>query len=839
VSEPGDRGRGAPEILDAAIQKKPTKAVKWGFVTAPLMILFLVCVGQAIGVMLGEINSKGAASAGAFLSGLRAKDWIFAAFLASTAVFLFLQRASVIAFFRTMHVGVSLVALTCISVLTGVLIPQIEGFEDPTERVTKSNYEDQYQQFRWAEGFFIYHLMHPYGIGMPDGALPPFVKDGLAHFGERYGLEEEKNRETQMKAAFSGQAKTSEIEAFVKKHDAGLRTLFDIATALDLNRTYKSNWFASLLTLLWFGVFFNTFKGRPATWLTAKKAGWFVVHLGVMILLLGGAWSKLKTDRGIIHMDLREPAKDEYWAYQSPDKRTRMPFALKLDRFARRDWKTLEVGFFDDNFKSRLPEYTLWPGHEIDLDYQTDESGTTRPQIRLKVMALSERAEIKTPRFWEAEKRDDPMGIGPLVELAAVDSAKVAQRAAHGEDSDSPESEDSLFLKPDSPSALYTDPHWKFRVMASYAEDAKKSARALFPEKQDILGYLDMRVASQGQVEPTRMPFNLGSRFEMPGGYAIEVREATANFQLDADSRTEVRDPHPLKEQIPRNPAVWLHITKNGADPEPPRLVLDGVDWEENKQQSKFKHSALVVNLVWDRWACPGPPRYVLNWGPDREPVLVSEDMKETPVKIGEALPFQGDTHLVPRQFLHQARFEKNIDFIPHNIEGPKFDPDFYSTDPTGADIEVTSFPGTSREKVERVRMASTDEGMANLWKSSDNRFYLRYYNNDKVFPFEWRSVLSVYQKDADGKLYKVDLGPESEREIRVNRYFYYRGYRFFQTNAIPEMPTYSGIGVVYDPGIPIVLFGMYTIIAGTVLAFIARPIAEAYGKRARREVKT
>ena len=56
---------------------------------------------------------------------------------------------------------------------------------------------------------------------------------------------------------------------------------------------------------------------------------------------------------------------------------------------------------------------------------------------------------------------------------------------------------------------------------------------------------------------------------------------------------------------------------------------------------------------------------------------------------------------------------------------------------------------------------------------------------------------------------------------------------RFFQTNAVPEMPTYSGIGVVYDPGIPVVLMGMYTIILGTALAFLVRPIAAAYGKRA------
>ena len=63
------------------------------------------------------------------------------------------------------------------------------------------------------------------------------------------------------------------------------------------------------------------------------------------------------------------------------------------------------------------------------------------------------------------------------------------------------------------------------------------------------------------------------------------------------------------------------------------------------------------------------------------------------------------------------------------------------------------------------------------------------------------------------------------KREIRVNDYFQHRGYRFFQTNADPSYPTYSGIGVVYDPGIPLVIFGMYTIIVGTVLAFLLWPL--------------
>jgi hypothetical protein len=113
------------------------------------------------------------------------------------------------------------------------------------------------------------------------------------------------------------------------------------------------------------------------------------------------------------------------------------------------------------------------------------------------------------------------------------------------------------------------------------------------------------------------------------------------------------------------------------------------------------------------------------------------------------------------------------------------------------------------------------------MWSDPGERFYLRFFGNTEALPFEWRSVLSVWGKDAGGKPYEIDLGPEADREIRVNDYFHYKGYRFFQTNANPEFPSYSGIGVVYDPGIPVVLLGMYLTIVGTALAFVVRPIFE------------
>jgi cytochrome c biogenesis protein ResB len=120
------------------------------------------------------------------------------------------------------------------------------------------------------------------------------------------------------------------------------------------------------------------------------------------------------------------------------------------------------------------------------------------------------------------------------------------------------------------------------------------------------------------------------------------------------------------------------------------------------------------------------------------------------------------------------------------------------------------------------------------VWSSSDQRFWMRYYENTSTMPFEWRSVLAVHEKDASGDWEPVDLGDVRDREIRVNDYFVYRGYRFFQTNADARIPTYSGIGVVYDPGIPFVLFGMWLTIFGAIVAFVLRPIAEARARRAK-----
>lgn len=92
--------------------------------------------------------------------------------------------------------------------------------------------------------------------------------------------------------------------------------------------------------------------------------------------------------------------------------------------------------------------------------------------------------------------------------------------------------------------------------------------------------------------------------------------------------------------------------------------------------------------------------------------------------------------------------------------------------------------------------------------------------------------------KDQETKYYKSDLavldgsGVEVKKQtIKVNEPMNYNGYRFYQTDYDPRNPRYSGIGVTHNPGLLVIYFGFYVMVAGVGLMF--------YGKNARKNDST
>lgn len=822
-------------------ERKPRK---WDFASAFAAVGILVLVGQALGLLFEPYwavckQAFAERGGGAFLSwpadyarevGFGAKDVLLGLFFVCAAGFLWVQREGVRRFFRSMYVGVSLVVLSTLSIGIGVLIPQIDGFEDPDRTVDLAReYADyqlfretgwqglpeqnldgheQYQAFRWAEGYFLYHLGHLYGIGMPEAHLPPAALEGLERYGTKYGREERDNKKKQMAATFSGQAKIDEIGAFIHRNEETFWRFFQVATALDLNRTYKSHWFAALLWLLATAIAFNTFFGDWRRWFTVEKIGYFFVHVGMLVLLAGGFTSKLLTKRGILELDLRKPPSDTYYLNYDERQPAKLPFHVRLDRFGRRDWLGLEVYFNDEQFSSRPPRYTLWDDRTLALDHVDDGAGGERPRLEIRVAKTHERVEVGLPHVKEAAAGQ--AGSIPVAEIviAAEDQTQRLILPSH--------TQSFPVTRP------FTDPAQAFRLAAFRSATPEE----LFPSEEGVLGTLEVIVSGSGEFRPIEHPVRLGSNIDVPGGYTLRCVSATADFDSKRD-RDGPRHPKPLAEQPHTFAALWIEVVPPEGDEIETRTLLEGIDPVEFGFQEQYQNEQVIARFHFDEWKAPGPPRYVLAWD-ESGAELVGEDGAASAADLETRLPLPGPTSIQVRQLVDSAVFEQNFAYPEPILRADGWDPEFYAREPRGVELEVVQDRGTPSEQTERVVLATTEASMANVWFSGDERFYLVFLENSEMLPFEWRSVLSILEEDPSGALQDVPLGPEQAREIRVNDYFTYAGYRFFQTNANPERPTYSGIGVVYDPGIEIVLFGMYTIITGTVLAFLVRPVVRA-----------
>ncbi len=78
----------------------------------------------------------------------------------------------------------------------------------------------------------------------------------------------------------------------------------------------------------------------------------------------------------------------------------------------------------------------------------------------------------------------------------------------------------------------------------------------------------------------------------------------------------------------------------------------------------------------------------------------------------------------------------------------------------------------------------------------------------------QWKSHVSILK---DSKVMKKGI-------IEVNYPLEYSGYRFYQTDADPRRPNYSGIGFSYDPGLWIVYLGFILLSTGILVIFYLKP---------------
>jgi hypothetical protein len=302
-----------------------------------------------------------------------------------------------------------------------------------------------------------------------------------------------------------------------------------------------------------------------------------------------------------------------------------------------------------------------------------------------------------------------------------------------------------------------------------------------------------------------------GDVFEVEGNdYAVEVLQVVPTFRPQRSVSGEwVHDSS--KDQpfgAPSNPAVLVEITNSkGAKEE--RWILQGSGYSPPAQ---FEELDLVFQ--WDSWTAPAKSRWWVFQLPDSSCYLAQASSG------GGLVDFEKNSSIpIAPNFsirLADAKLRGTLGQEIEKVAGA----DFFHPAPGSVVVRATTPDGQEsfslstegRQQMPRVEYTGPD--------GESRVAFLHFHTDQRDMPLEWQSKLSMLEKDSDGN-WKVT----ASGAIRVNDYFYHKGWRFFQSNANPEDPTYSGIGVVYDPGLEIVLIGLYMVMFGTIIVYVVNPL--------------
>ena len=457
------------------------------------------------------------------------------------------------------------------------------------------------------------------------------------------------------------------------------------------------------------------------------------------------------------------------------------------------------------------PKERLFEGKEMVFDWG-EVDGKRVPWLRMKVL---EHAPKSKPRLQlkEAEEGESTM---PIAKFAIL-----------GPSPDGHEEDQQVVADTgDEHPALITDSHtgMRMRMLAVADEDAARE-RLLSEERDRRYGELRLPPTAAGE-EPQLMDLRPGARgsFHVAGRpYVVEVLDLLPNFQdfMAVQQGTLAALP-PVEESEPLLPAVRVKIVDDAGDEEL-RWIL-----QVQMPRDDYRFREFDPLFLWDPWRAPARERLILFAVGDELMLGTCGDPDSLrPIGAGDLVALGDD---------HQLRLEEGFARGTWlDAYDPVEDTDFFVGNPPSIRLQVETLaretpsgPTTTRTE-EFVFFGALDgpRGQTHpvqyVGPDGAERVVILRFREDTdpgQLPVEWQSRLSIMRAGPGGQPQQVATG-----DIRVNDYFFHDGFRFFQTSHDPADPRYSGIGVVYDPGIEAVLAGFYMVMFGTMWVFLIQPL--------------
>lgn len=790
--------------------------------------------------------------------------------------FILMSWRAVLEFFLSIRVGVAILVFFALGSIISVLIPPRDPekykFIEKDHRMVEAALEEQESRFKddfaWATGYFFYHLSHPYGFGLPNAKLPfedggkdannsdsPIeapsrpsnVKNPLERIAGHYGDRLARQEESGMRSALTGRVRTVEIQDYIKKNRDFFDGFYELSKKLQLSGTptskgaWASDWFSMLTAFLFIVILANTFRrgiarsiaqGNPGlgfvkklpsallwdlkTLITKERIGFFVTHLGIMTAIGGGFWSRLTEERGVVQLSISprsEGFPNESYQFQTynwrrlyfgtPDK----TFAVRLARFHADYRDTLDVTFLEDPPPRTVPKYRyyeVWNNRQIGLEY--NEKGLGEPNTVVKILEHYPRSNVE---FDLAERSD---GDAPSNTFEANGAALKVKFNFSGD------LQEGFLVSGDEFLSVF-DKTPGVRIRYESAVNAKiQNEKLQAPYEGDRLGVIHVILASDPTRPAVSVPISKeGSfTFKTPKGEAkVKIHNALPDARLVGSISGELT---PAFERLdpamvpPLHGGVLLEIRDAGG-----KLVKS--EWYyENEADSLDEDRGLIsldgtrarIMVDWDHWRSPAFERYRMVSAPG-EPVKIVKigETNASEVKVGEIITLQNGMSFVVNRRAERPKLVPIITPITGDADDGEL---FFDNSPPAARIQVAGPAGKVEYLIAGVPFADT--------AIYDKRMAIRLFENTTEFPKEWKSKLEFLEVDPATKQWII----KDTQTIRVNDYAYYRGFRFFQTDANKQMPGYSGVGVVFDPGIETVIYGLWAVVIGVAYVFLVKP---------------
>ncbi len=859
-----------------AAPRRRRRRYDWGFRSAALAILGLALWTELVFFLAtGARRSLGGEKWGYALG-------FFFAVLPLLAVLVY-RFGLIFDFFRSVKVGVVNLIFIGLGAILGVLFHQ----EDPNRPIPEGAIESlvewqesgssqpwtreqrmawaNYLDFRTAQAFFGYHFLRslpwiPDALGVPNRLAAAresieekmvTLRQRLPELEARFGEEFRVALETGSERGLETREENADVAELETLWNDFWWSLYVWADRLDLIRVYKSDWFAVLWAILFFGVLSNTFRGGWRRLLRPSKWGFAIVHGGVLLVLLGAWHGRLVEARGIVQMHIGE-MKSEFLRYDLQTQRfqplglfgvpTGRPFHVKLDAFRADHHDVLDVTYLTVDENGRFaPEFALdrphrsrvYEGQVLHFDWgpfqrpaewaglteerileeylrpagieEVPEEGDIVPHLTVRVLEYIPQARLEEyVRPASAEEAGAQVG---LIQFGFYDG-----------DGQEPE-ESAIRFGVDMEREAFDDPvfhaHSGTRIQHLVSPDEDFARKRLERPVQETYGTLFVATPARPRGQP----------FEVLPGEVYRVAEEDREFEIRVLRVTPTlilqRSPGGDLEGVPAegpvettpavNPAVEVEVRDLATGEMERRWVL-----QNEFQPPDTRFPELEIGFRWDEWRAPCRLRlttFMLNDGT----VLLGRNGEPDSLRTlrpEERYPLDANHSLAVLSAAFRGKVEQRAE--------PVEEADFFHSAPAAVRVEVRS---PTRRQVTLLSAERRDLGdtlFAYTGPEQERRIvWLSFHEDMEDMPLEWRSRLSFYEIPEGGAHpVPVDTG-----EIRVNDYYTFKGFRFFQTDARPQDPTYSGVGVVYDPGIPMVLAGLYMVLGGSFLVFIFFPL--------------